>query len=101
MKFHHIRSATTIIEYGSVKFLVDPWFDSPEIEYNEPPQPIGVEAFSNHTPISKLPVAPEELLNVDAVIVTHLHYDHFDEEANTSRRQRFQFLFKTTLTQIQ
>lgn len=77
MKFTQIRNATIIIEYNNTKFLIDPvladkgaWPSFP----NSPRQEEG-------NPSVELPISREEILDVDAVIVTHLHLDHFDEVA--------------------
>lgn len=77
MKITQIRNATIIIEYNHTKFLVDPvladkgaWPSFP----NSPRQEEG-------NPLVELPIGKDEILDVDAVIVTHLHLDHFDEVA--------------------
>lgn len=77
MKFTQIRNATIIIEYNNTKFLVDPvladkggWPSFP----NSPRQEEG-------NPSVELPISKDEILDVDAVIVTHLHLDHIDEVA--------------------
>lgn len=77
MTIHQIRNATLIITYSGVRYLIDPWlmpkgsmpgFDSavhPEVRQ----------------PRCELPVSAEEIVNVDAVILTHWHPDHIDEVA--------------------
>ena len=76
MKFQQIRNATVILNFGGKKFLIDPFLAEKDSIPSFP--------FTNNdrkNPMVELPVTIEELLNVDAVIVTHLHPDHFDEAA--------------------
>ena len=77
MKFQQIRSATVIITAGGVRFLVDPWLAEKD---SFPPIP-GSPNPGLRCPIHDLPIPVEEILDVDAVIATHLHFDHFDEVA--------------------
>ena len=77
MKFQEIRSATAIVTFGGVRFLVDPWLGAKE---SIPPIP-GSPNPDLRCPVSDLPLPLNEILDVDAVIATHLHFDHFDETA--------------------
>lgn len=77
MKFHQIRSATAIVTYGGVRFLIDPWLGD---KNTIPPLP-GSPNEGLSCPVHDLACSIEELLQVDAVIATHLHFDHFDEKA--------------------
>lgn len=78
MKIQQIRNATLVINYAGKKFLIDPFLADKEAY---PP-------FSNsarqdqYNPIDNLPVPIDEIIqNTDAVIVTHLHLDHWDDAA--------------------
>lgn len=78
MKFQQIRSATAIVEFGGVRILVDPWLAPKE---TLPPIP-GSPNPDLRCPIHDLPASVEEILNgIDAVLATHLHFDHFDQTA--------------------
>lgn len=77
MKFRQIRSATVIVTMGGVKFLVDPWLAAKD---SFPPIP-GSPNPGLRCPVHELPVPLGEILDVDAAITTHLHFDHFDEAA--------------------
>lgn len=77
MLFEQIRSATSIVTFGGIRFLVDPWFAP---KGSVPPIP-GSPNPDLSCPLCDLPKPIEELLLVDAVIATHLHFDHFDESA--------------------
>ena len=77
MKFQEIRSATAIVTFGEVRFLIDPWLGD---RGSIPPIP-GSPNPELRCPVSDLPLPLAEILNVDAVIATHLHFDHFDERA--------------------
>lgn len=77
MKIQHIRNATLIVEYAGKKFLIDP-FLAPKGTY----PPFANSARQDQkNPLVDLPVAIENIVDVDAVIVTHLHLDHWDDAA--------------------
>jgi L-ascorbate metabolism protein UlaG (beta-lactamase superfamily) len=76
MKIRQIRNATMVLEYGGVTFLIDP-FLAPKGAY--PPVPNA--ANQDNIPTVDLPVSVEDIVQADAVIVTHLHPDHFDAAA--------------------
>ena len=77
MKFKQLRNATLLIEYAGEKFLVDPMLaDKGAFS--------GFEGTPNShlaNPLVNMPVSMDEILDVDAVIVTHIHPDHWDEAA--------------------
>ena len=77
VKVTQIRNATVHVIYGDVRFLVDPMLSDrrawPGFE--------GTVNSEERNPLVHLPMTKEEILDVDAVIVTHLHEDHWDEEA--------------------
>lgn len=76
MNFQQIRNATITITYAGKKFLIDPWLVK---KGTFPPAP-AISQESN--PTVDLPMPIDEIINgIDAVIVTHLHPDHFDEVA--------------------
>lgn len=77
MKFTQIRNATAHITYGNKKFLLDPMLAKKEAYSGFP------GTLNNHLnwPRVELPLSIEDIINVDAVIVTHTHPDHFDEFA--------------------
>ncbi|MGE7113556.1 MBL fold metallo-hydrolase [Lysinibacillus sp. NPDC047702] len=77
MNIQQIRNATVIIEYAEKKFLIDPLLAN---EGTFPPYPNSLRQDQNN-PLVSLPASIDQLINVDAVIVTHLHVDHFDEVA--------------------
>ena len=77
MKIKQIRNATIIVTYAGKKFLIDPMLGEKGIY---PPFPATHNQHLNN-PIVELPVSMEEILDVDAVIVTHMHIDHFDPVA--------------------
>ncbi|MBD1570002.1 MULTISPECIES: MBL fold metallo-hydrolase [Aliivibrio] len=78
MKFTQVRNATAIIEYANSHFLIDPLF-APKEAYPGLPG-----TYNDHLnwPTVELPMSIEEILkDIDAVIVTHTHPDHWDEYA--------------------
>ncbi|AEI42360.1 MBL fold metallo-hydrolase [Paenibacillus mucilaginosus] len=77
MKVTLIRNATLVVEYAGKKFLVDPFLGDKGVY---PAFPNSLRQDQNN-PLVSLPIPLENIINVDAVIVTHLHLDHFDEKA--------------------
>jgi L-ascorbate metabolism protein UlaG (beta-lactamase superfamily) len=77
MRLRLIRHATLILEYNGHKFIVDPMLDEadarPAIENSPNPR---------RNPLVPLPVPIAEVLEeVEAVLVTHTHSDHWDATA--------------------
>ncbi|TDH26921.1 MBL fold metallo-hydrolase [Segetibacter sp. 3557_3] len=69
-----IRNATLILHYNGRKILVDPMF-SPKGTFD----PI---AGKERNPMVELPISVEEIIrDIDSVLVTHTHPDHFDPVA--------------------
>lgn len=77
MKLKQIRNATIIITYANKRFLIDPLLAA---KGTYPPFPMTHNQHLNN-PTVDLPVPIEEILDVDAVIVTHNHLDHLDPAA--------------------
>ncbi len=74
MKLQLIRNATMKIEYNGMTFLTDPMLS----------EKFGIESFAGNSrnPTIDLPLSIEEILkNVDAVLCSHTHQDHFDSAA--------------------
>jgi L-ascorbate metabolism protein UlaG (beta-lactamase superfamily) len=72
-----VRNATLLVEVGDLRLLVDPMLDDagarPPVENTPNPVP---------NPLVPLPMPAEEVVRgLDAVLVTHLHRDHFDDTA--------------------
>ncbi len=77
MIIHQIRNATIIVTYNGKKILIDPWLmPKNHMKGFE----VGVNSHIRQ-PRVELPISIEEIVNVDAVILTHFHPDHFDEFA--------------------
>ena len=71
-----VRNATVIIEYAGRRLLVDPDFGP---KHSRP-------AFADRSknPMVDLPIAPGDILKgMDAVFISHLHSDHFDDVAQS------------------
>lgn len=77
MKFQQIRNATVIIDYAGTRFLIDPML-SPKGTFPAFP---GTPNDHLMNPTVELPIPMEDILAVDAVIVTHDHLDHWDDTA--------------------
>ncbi|WP_127533215.1 MBL fold metallo-hydrolase [Paenibacillus kobensis] len=76
MKIQLVRHATLWVEYAGVSFLVDPMFS--EAGANPP---IVNTANPVRNPLVPMPGPLDPWLAPDAVIVTHLHADHWDRAA--------------------
>ena len=78
MKITLIRNASMIVEYAGNRFLVDPAFGK---KGSRDPFPCSSHP-DERNPVVELPFSVKEILKVtDAVLVTHMHSDHFDDEA--------------------
>lgn len=77
LKITQIRNAALHIDYAGMRFLVDPMLS----ERHAWPGFQGTVNSEERNPLVHLPFAIEDILDVDAVIVTHLHEDHWDEAA--------------------
>ncbi|MDN7222789.1 MBL fold metallo-hydrolase [Providencia stuartii] len=80
MNITQIRNATLILKYAGTTFLIDPMLADKESEPGFP----GTPRSHLRNPLVSLPVSVEELMNVDAIIVTHTHSDHWDEAAQNA-----------------
>lgn len=77
MNITQIRNATQRITFGGKTFLIDPMLAAKSAY----PGFAGTARAEIRNPTVDLPVDIDTLLNVDALIVTHLHEDHWDEVA--------------------
>lgn len=77
MKFQQIRSATSVLSFGGVRFLIDPML----ADVGAYPSVPFTTDTGRGNPDCMLPCAVDDLMNVDACIATHLHFDHFDAKA--------------------
>jgi L-ascorbate metabolism protein UlaG (beta-lactamase superfamily) len=77
MQIQLIRHATHLITYRQLKFLLDPMFSE---QGTLAPVPNAPNQHLNN-PLSSLPLDLERLVDIDAIIVTHSHRDHFDDRA--------------------
>lgn len=84
MNIQLIRNATIVVEYAGKKFLIDPMLAQkgtlpafgPAVGLPEAPRQ------NQSNPLVGLPTSIETIIqNIDAVIVTHLHPDHWDPAA--------------------
>ncbi|UQZ37576.1 hypothetical protein C2I18_17710 [Paenibacillus sp. PK3_47] len=76
MKIQLIRNASLWLEYGGVTFLIDPMFSGQGVN-----PPIVNTANGRRNPLVPLPEPAGRWLAPDAVVLTHLHQDHWDQAA--------------------
>jgi L-ascorbate metabolism protein UlaG (beta-lactamase superfamily) len=77
MRLTLIRNATLLLELAGRRVLVDPMLDEigarPPVENSPNPR---------RNPLVPMPLPADEVVRgLDAVVVTHLHRDHFDDTA--------------------
>ena len=79
MRIRQIRNAALVIDYADRRLLVDPWLEEAGTGMLAPsPWP---ERNERRSPLVELPCSVEEVLaGVDAVVVTHVHPDHFEQK---------------------
>lgn len=80
MQITQIRNATIIVNYNNTKFLIDPWLGPKEYM----PGFEGAVNFQDRQPRIDLPFDIKDIINVDAVIITHIHPDHWDIYASNA-----------------
>ena len=77
-QYTHIRNATGKLTIKNTTFLIDP-FLAPKDTY---PGFEGTFNYQQRMPMVDLPLSMDQLLSdVDAVVVTHTHLDHWDDSA--------------------
>ncbi|AJY74353.1 MBL fold metallo-hydrolase [Paenibacillus beijingensis] len=76
MKLQLIRHATLRLDYRGVCFLIDPMLSDAGVN-----PPIPGSTNDRRNPLVPLPEGERDWLHPDAVLVTHLHPDHWDEAA--------------------
>ncbi|MDM5133265.1 MBL fold metallo-hydrolase [Aeromonas piscicola] len=77
MQITQVRNATLLINYAGTRFLIDPMLAAK----GTLPAFAGTANSHLRNPLVELPLSLAEILNVDAVIVTHDHLDHWDPVA--------------------
>jgi L-ascorbate metabolism protein UlaG (beta-lactamase superfamily) len=75
MKITQVRNATLVVDYAGRKFLIDPMLGA------KGTFPGFAGTLNSHlsNPLVDLPAPIGEIVDVDAVIVTHTHLDHWDD----------------------
>ncbi|WP_229696522.1 MBL fold metallo-hydrolase [Paenibacillus albidus] len=76
MSFQHIRNATSVLTVNGKKILIDPMLSNPG---ELPPVPFTRSLRRN--PLTPLPVAIQYFEHMDALLLTHRHFDHLDKKA--------------------
>src|SRR5690606_11345349 len=77
MQITQVRNATLLIDYAGTRFLIDPMLAAK----GTLPAFAGTANSHLHNPLVELPLPLAEILDVDAVIITHDHLDHWDPVA--------------------
>ncbi len=80
MRITQVRNATLVVDYARKKFLIDPMFGAKGTY----PAFAGTPNSHLSNPLVDLPAPISEIVDVDAVVVTHTHLDHWDDAARDS-----------------
>lgn len=82
-----VRNATLVIDYAGKKILVDPMLS--------PKGAIDSWAGIQKNPTVELTMPVEEIVkNIDLVIVTHTHEDHFDKPASSTLNKSVELIMQ-------
>ena len=65
---HYLGNAGVMVSHGEARVLFDPWFENPHDYYDSVPPEVEVELLDGSPPWD----------GIDAVFISHHHYDHFD-----------------------
>ncbi|MDQ0116187.1 MBL fold metallo-hydrolase [Paenibacillus harenae] len=76
ISIQHIRNATSVLTVNGKSILVDPMLS----DVGELP-PVPFTRSLRRNPITPLPVPLHLFENMDAVLLTHRHFDHLDKKA--------------------
>src|SRR5665648_538307 len=76
MEFTHIRHGSHLLRFNGLTLLVDP-----VLAKKGTYAPIPSKHNSEENPLMELPFDLDFLKDIDAVLITHLHNDHFDMNA--------------------
>ncbi|MBQ9064538.1 MAG: MBL fold metallo-hydrolase [Blautia sp.] len=79
MKITFLRHCTMTVEYGNIKFLIDPVFGA---KGSKEPLKGKADTPMLRNPLTDLPLSPDEIVSgMSAMILSHNHPDHIDKEA--------------------
>jgi L-ascorbate metabolism protein UlaG (beta-lactamase superfamily) len=76
MTFRHIRNATSVLTVNGKRILIDPMLSG----VGELP-PVPFTRTLRRNPLTPLPVPLSYFENMDAMLLTHRHFDHLDKTA--------------------
>lgn len=79
---HHLRHATFLLTVAGKTLLVDPMLAG---QGELPPVPLTKNRKRN--PLVPLPIGLDAFNDIDGILVTHLHFDHFDVAAQKLLRK--------------
>lgn len=97
MKITQIRNATQCLEFGGVRFLIDPIL----CKKGSFPGFRGTLNEDLNNPLVDLPLPFERIVDVDAIFVSHTHQDHWDEVPHESLSKSLPVLVQDEFDAVQ
>ncbi|BBH23235.1 hypothetical protein Back11_45800 [Paenibacillus baekrokdamisoli] len=76
ISIQHIRNATSVVTMNGKKILVDPMLS----DVGDLP-PVPFTRTFRRNPLTPLPVPLQFFADMDAILLTHRHFDHLDKKA--------------------
>lgn len=86
MTFQHIRNATSVLTVNGKKILIDPMLS----DIGQLP-PVPFTRSLRRNPLTPLPVPLHFFDHMDAVLLTHRHFDHLDKKAMSVLNKKIPF----------
>ena len=100
MEIQQIRNATIVVNYADKKWIIDPWFQKKGMGMSAPSP--DLEKAKLPSPMVELPMPVEKIMaGVDAIVVTHIHPDHFEPETAAMLKKQIPVFVPDENTKLQ
>ncbi len=82
LSFYWLGHSTILIQTGKINILIDPILT----RYASPLKHVGVKRFS------QIPIEPDNLPEIDILLISHDHYDHLDHKTLLAIRRKIKHI---------